>query len=151
MRAVVEGIEIEGTPAEVAEFVRSLKVHAKATEAPSGDDQLPKEQSEYPEINEKFAYRVLRRRPLSANQMHLLSALKEARGNWVCASELKARFAWDGPQLGGVLGGLGRRLTSTDGYQDEYHLWHWQWNEDEGEWEYRLPAAVIAALIRLGL
>jgi hypothetical protein len=151
MRAVVDGIEIEGTPAEVAEFVRSLKGRTEATDVSLGKEQSFTEEIESSEINEKFAYRVLKRRPLSANQVQLLSFLNEAQGNWVLASELKEKFGWDGPTLGGILGGLGRRLTATKGYKNGYHLWHWQWNEDEGEWEYMLPGAMIAALIKLDL
>lgn len=151
MRALIDGIEIEGTPAEVAEFVRSLKGCAEADDISFREDQSVTPEIETSEISEKFAYRVLKRRPLSANQVQLLSFLKEAQGNWVLASELKEKFGWDGPTLGGILGGLGRRLTATTGYRDGYHLWHWRWNDDEGEWEYMLPAAIVAALVRLDL
>lgn len=151
MRAIFDGIEIEGTPAEVAEFVRSMKIDPDSSNADAKvvHSQIP--EAEASNITENFAYRVLKRRPLSSNQRQLLAALKEANDDWTLASEITRRFDWDGTQLGGVLGGLGRRMTATNGYKEGYALWNWRWDDDEGTWAYRLPKVVLAALDRLSL
>jgi hypothetical protein len=67
------------------------------------------------------------------------------------ASEIQEKMSWNGTQFGGVLGGLGRRLTATKGYKSGFVLWNWKWDDDEGEYAYRLPDAVLSALDRMEL
>jgi predicted transcriptional regulator with HTH domain len=150
MRATVDGIEIEGTPSEIFDFIRhyrSQSVTDRAYESDTGDAVIGAEEAST--IPEQFAYRVLKRIPLSKAQKGLLLYLKGQSPKWTLASEIHEEFSWDGTQLGGVLGGLGRRLTATSGYKSTYHMWEWRWDEDEGEWKYRLPDAVVAALERI--
>lgn len=151
MRAIVDGIEIEGTPAEVAEFVRSMKIDPDISGVRTENAHSSIHETEDSAITENFAYRVLKRRALSSNQRQLLTVLKKANDEWILASEITRHFGWDGTQLGGVLGGLGRRITATKGYKDGYALWDWRWDDDEGTWAYRLPKAVLAALDRIEL
>ena len=109
MRAVVEGIEIEGTPAEIADLLKSMRTPVRPTdegpeEVANGEVQ-PENDDEDSAITEKFAYRTLKRIPLSVSQKALLLALRRASPSWVLASALQNQFEWSGTQLGGVLGG----------------------------------------------
>ncbi|MBV9932153.1 MAG: hypothetical protein JO013_14585 [Alphaproteobacteria bacterium] len=155
MRATIEGVEIEGTPEEIAILLRSIRGDSRGPEtvAAPAISAAPEEAEADDEhgITSKFAYRTLRRIPLSASQRALFSVLKQAYPDWTLASEIQRQLSWTGTQLGGVLGGLGRRLTATKGYKSGFVLWEWQWDDDEGEYSYRLPQAVIAALDRMGL
>jgi hypothetical protein len=153
MRATIEGVEIEGTPEEIAALLRSIRGHSRlseaavapATSAVPGEPEVDDEK----DITTQFAYRTLRRIPLSAFQKALFSVLRRAYPDWTLASEIQKQMSWSGTQLGGVLGGLGRRLTATKGYKPGFVLWDWKWDDDEGEYAYRLPEAVIAALDRM--
>lgn len=151
MRAVVDGVEIEGTAAEIAELLATLRDRdsAQRTTIGIGFEGREIEDPEDEEITAQFAYRTLKRLPLSQYQRALLFKLKQAYPAWTLASEIAGEFDWSGTQLGGVLGGLGRRLTATKGYKPGYELWNWKWEDDEGEYTYRLPEAVISALDRL--
>jgi hypothetical protein len=155
MRATIEGVLIEGTPEEIAILLRSMRDSnspSRTVVAPieAGTAQEPETDSEEG-ITTQFAYRTLRRIPLSVSQKALFGLLKSAHPDWVLASEILRQMSWTGTQLGGVLGGLGRRLTATKGYRPGFELWSWKWDEDEGEYAYRLPEAVKAALDRLEL
>ncbi|MBL43318.1 MAG: hypothetical protein CMN71_00970 [Sphingomonadaceae bacterium] len=147
MRATVNGIEVEGTPSEIAELLDAMGKSSGGDPAQPQSDTQP--DGDEVEITEQFAYRTLKRIPLSSFQKSLLKSLRRAHPEWLLASEISRQHGWTGTQLGGVLGGLGRRLTATKGYQYGYELWNWKWDEDEGEYAYRLPEAVIAAFDRL--
>ncbi len=153
MRAVIQGIEVEGTPQEIAQFIETLGIAGKAgaelAVAPSNTDSAASEDEEG--ITADFAYRTLRRLPLSQMQKSLLLSLRHTYPEWVCASAIQSEMGWTGTQFGGVLGGLGRRLTATKGYKAGYLLWQWKWNDDEGEYTYRLSDGVVAAIDRMEL
>ncbi|MET1111548.1 MAG: hypothetical protein ABWX67_08505 [Allosphingosinicella sp.] len=155
MRATIEGVEIEGTPEEIAALLRSIRGHSRppATAAAPAMVVAPEETEADDEqgITTQFAYRTLRRIPLSTSQRALFRLLKRAHPEWTLASEIQRQMSWSGTQLGGVLGGLGRRLTATKGHKPSFVLWEWKWDDDEGEYSYRLPEAVIAALDRMEL
>ena len=146
MRAKIHGVEVEGTPEEIAAFAALFQQTAIVDSASVSDVPPRAADVQEDEITEAFAYRVLNRRPLSTAQKCVLTGLERRHPNWTLASELQKENGWDGTQLGGVLGGLGRRLTATKDYKRGYHLWEWKWDEDEGEWAYRLPNVVVSAL-----
>jgi len=152
VRATVDGIEIEGTPEEIATFLAALKPHTPNPTQPLGlpnSDEPTEARQEG--ITEQFAYRALRRLPLSPAQKSLLQALKKAHPDWVRSSELQAVLNCSPTSLGGVFGGLGRRISATKGHIVGFNLWDWKWDDDEGEWAYRLPDAVFSALGRADL
>lgn len=151
MRATVNGIEIEGTPEEIASFLTFVE-NRKEVPDDSPDTPIKTLTSlETDEITDKFAYRALRRLPLSAAQKALLGALRDAHPNWLTSSELQNALQCSPTSLGGVLGGLGRRVSATKGYETGYSLWEWKWDDDEGEWTYHLSDSVLSALDRVGV
>lgn len=155
MRASVDGVEIEGTPEEIAQFLEAIRpargLRSKPTERVSDACQDEMEPGNQEGITDKFAYRALRRLPLSVAQKTLLTTLRNASPNWVLSSDLQSALDCSPTSLGGVFGGLGRRTSATKGHQIGYNLWDWKWDEDEGEWSYRLPDAVLSALTRVGI
>jgi hypothetical protein len=155
MRATIDGVEIEGTPAEIAELLASLRVTSGAQNLdapePAATNPVDPDEGDEQVVTSQFAYRALRRIPLSASQRALFLALKAKHPKWTLASEIQEKMSWSGTQLGGVLGGLGRRLTATKGYKSGFVLWDWKWDDDEGQYAYRLPDAVLAALDRMDM
>jgi hypothetical protein len=149
MRATIDGMEVEGTPEEIAQLLAAIKPVAtssvKSSHAAVDDLEL------LDGIPESFAYRAIKRLPLSKAQQSLLHTLKKAHPNWVLSSQLQSELDCSPTSLGGVFGGLGRRVSATKDHKDGYRLWNWQWDEDEGEWAYRLPATVVSALTRAGI
>lgn len=150
MRATVDGIEIEGTPEEIASVLATLRQPAirKSDSAKAAVENEPESGNRIPE---DFAYRAIRRLPLSKAQKSLLKTLKEASPKWTLSSELQKALNAGPTSVGGVFGGLGRRVSATKGHEIGYNLWDWKWDDDEGEWTYRLPTTVIAALTRAGV
>ncbi len=151
MRATVNGIEVEGTPEEIARLYAAMKPDFPETLASDETESPESEESEGDGITDKFAYRALRRLPLSEAQKSLLKALKSAHPGWLLSSDLQIALNCSPTSLGGVLGGLGRRISATKGHRADYNLWDWKWDDDEGQYAYRLPEAVLSALERAGL
>jgi predicted transcriptional regulator with HTH domain len=150
MRATIDGVEIEGSPEEIAAVLTALRDPAsvKSDSAKAAVESDPEDGNP---ITEDFAYRAIRRLPLSRLQRGLLLSLKKAHPKWVLASELQTALDTGPTSLGGVFGGLGRRVSATKGHQRGYNLWDWKWDDDEGQWAYRLPATVVTALNRAGV
>jgi hypothetical protein len=151
MRATVNGIEVEGTPEEIARLYAAMTANSNETAASEERETPESNASDGDGLTEKFAYRALRRLPLSDAQKSLLTALKKASPGWLLSSELQIALNCSPTSLGGVLGGLGRRVSATKGHKAEYNLWDWKWDEDEGQYAYRLPDEVLSALERAGL
>jgi hypothetical protein len=149
MRTTVDGIEIEGTPAEFAELLASLRATQQASEKNGETQEVDVVPAGRDGISEQFAYRALRRLPLSEAQKGFLKALRESSPKWVLSSALQEALNCSPTSLGGVMGGLGRRVSATKGFRPEFGLWEWKWDEDEGQFAYRLPPTVVGALDRL--
>lgn len=150
MRATIEGVEIEGSPEEIAAVLTALRV-PQARTSDSAKAAVESDPESGNAITEEFAYRAIRRLPLSSLQRSLLLSLKKANPKWMLASELRDALDTSPTSLGGVFGGLGRRTSATKGHERGYNLWDWKWDDDEGEWAYRLPRAVMSALDRAGV
>ena len=156
MRAVIKGVEVEGSAEELAKFYLAISISdprdVRAVEASTNQpEDCDEDGADTEGISEKFAYRAIRRLPLSTAQRALLRILAEASPAWTLSSQLQSSLACSPTSLGGVLGGLGRRISTTKGYESAYCLWEQRWDDDEGEWAYRLPIAVINALDRVEL
>lgn len=145
MRATIEGIEVEGTPAEVAAFARDLRSGSKPIQVPSDPHQDTKF------VSEDFAFRVLRRRPLSNETSKMLQMLVKATPKWTAAKGLEKALDYSRSQLGGLFGAFGKRVNATDGYIKGAAFFDWEWNYEENCWQYRLPPASLAACRRAGL
>lgn len=150
MRATIDGVEIEGSPEEIAAVLTALR-GSGSYKSDSAKAAVESDPDRGNPITEEFAYRAIRRLPLSKLQKGLLVSLKNAHPKWMLASELQGALDISPISLGGVFGGLGRRVSATKGHENGYNLWDWKWSDDEGEWAYRLPSAVIAALVKSGV
>ena len=151
MKTTIDGIQIEGTPTEIAELIATMRLSASkraATPAPSKLEDEHIATVEQDVITEQFAYRALRRIPLSTAQKALLQTLKRASPKWVHSSAIQEALNCSPTSLGGIMGGLGRRVSATSGYRAGFSLWEWKWDEDEGQYAYRIPPTVVAALDR---
>jgi hypothetical protein len=149
MRVTIDGFEVEGTPEEIAALIRAQgRAHSASAETKSAlEEQLTGDDERF--ASEKIAYRALRRRPLSVAQRSLFRSLSSAYPNWVSASQLQASTGYNPNQLGGLLGAIGRRLSQTEGHALGSSMIEWVWNADEGEYAYRLPPTVYAAVRRI--
>jgi len=147
MRATIDGVEIEGSPEEIAAILTALRETA-SKRSDSAKVAVDGDVATGNAITEEFAYRAIRRLPLSSAQKNLLLTLKKAYPEWTLSSQLQRVLNAGPTSVGGVFGGLGRRVSATKGHKSGYNLWDWKWDDDEGEWTYRLPPNVISALDR---
>jgi hypothetical protein len=149
MRVTIDGFEVEGTPEEIASLIRAQgRTPSASASVNILDDETCKSDDER-FASEKIAYRALRRRPLSVAQRALFRSLLTAYPNWVSASSLQDSTGYNPNQLGGLLGAIGRRLSQTEGHALGSSMIEWVWNADEGEYAYRLPPSVCAAVRRI--
>lgn len=152
MRANVDGMELDGTPEEIAAFVkaRGIAPHTQLQASPRVSSASPSDDADDDErfASEKIAFRALKRRPLSSAQRSVFRTLSQAYPNWVSASTMQQALGLTANQVGGTLGGIGRRLSTTEGYVVGSSLIEWMWNADDGEWQYRLPESVQKAVVR---
>src|ERR1044072_4888662 len=103
MRATIEGVEIEGSPEEIASLLRSIRDHSRPPEAAAPAISAAPEEIDADDdqgITTQFAYRTLRRIPLSTSQRALFGVLKRAYPKWTLASEIQRQMSWSGTQLG---------------------------------------------------
>lgn len=140
----INGNKVEGSAKDIASILDNLQ----KTEGPQ---VLQSEISEDHDITTDFAIHVLRRRPLSKSQRELLSLLKLQNLSWVSATQIREKLDMNGNQLGGVFGGLGRRLSATEGANPSMSLFEWKWNDEEREYDCRLHPAANEALERIDL
>lgn len=154
MRATINGIQVEGTPEEVATFIRLQKKSDTLMVPNTGSDvksSTEEDSEDYRFASEKIAYRALSRRSLSSAQRKLFKALLNQYPEWTTSTNLQEATKYNPNQLGGLLGAIGRRLSQTDGYVSGSSLIEWMWDADSNEYAYRLPSTVRHALERLTL
>ncbi|WP_326913427.1 hypothetical protein [Sphingopyxis chilensis] len=149
MRITINGFEVEGTPDEIAALIRAQGQAPTAEASPKSLLIESNDDDDERFASEKIAYRALRRRPLSVAQRSLFRSLLDAYPEWVSASDLQTATSYNPNQLGGLLGAIGRRLSQTEGHALGSSLIEWVWNADEGEYAYRLPPSVCAAVRRI--
>jgi hypothetical protein len=145
MKATMNGVEIEGTPEEVAALLRSM--------APSGVGQSSDSHPTVPvnQLTEDVAFRALKRRPLSDEQATLLSLLRRNHPNWTSAKDLQKATKYNPNQLAGLLGAFGKRVASTEGHRSGTYFFEVKWDYDKDCYIYRLPDPSLAAVVRAGL
>lgn len=141
----------EGTPEELSQVAKTLQMSAPLAEAvdPSPEPLAPEKVSAKAEDTEgvtlKFARRVLKRRELSSPLKAVFQRLYEAN-DWVGIEELGEVSGYSRSQFAGLMGAFGRRITHTQGYDEEAAFFYTEWDDDAGAWKYRLPDTVREAL-----
>lgn len=146
MKATIGNIQIEGTREEIEALVRSLLpdlTNHRANNFPTrtfGTD-----------MTEEFAFRVLKRRPLSAQTTVILSLLLKQYPNWTPATDLMKAVNYTPSQLAGTLGALGKRVSGTEGYDGNSRFFDNEWDYDIDCYKYRLVPGAASAVERAKL
>lgn len=145
----------DGTPEEIRDVIRgmlpmgtdhslSVEVSEKVRPVPMRSDGSGFDTKF---VTTEFAHRVVTRRPpLMPRIQAVLTALTEAAGEWVPRSELRHVADYTPQQFAGLLGAFGRRMSHTEGYDEEAHFFEYLWDDEKKEWLYRLPDSVLEAL-----
>ena len=149
MKARINGIDVEGTLDEIASLLRQFG-SAVASNGPAvaGADVPSGRQSS---MDEDFAFRVLKRRPLSREQTLVLSLLRRNHPSWTTAFDLQKATKYNPNQLAGLLGAFGKRVAATEGHQKGQYFFEVVWDYDLDCYTYRLVEAARSAVIRAGL
>ena len=159
MKAMFEGVEIEGTPDEIAEYIRNMR-HGesgmaklvRATRHDAGIIRSSSHPNQKADIEEeKFCRLALRRRPLSAAQQDLLGALARNYPEWTSFTQLQEATSYSERQLSGLFGAFSRRLGSTRGYREDRPFLEWKWGVDGKSCDYRLSESAYDAVRDLRL
>ena len=149
MRATIQGIEVEGTLAEISALIREHGAASSENQVRSAEPAASLLVEDERFATEKIAFRALNRRPLSGAQHLLFRTLLEAYPSWTSATKLQEATKYGPNQLGGLLGATGRRLSQTQGYVAGSSMLEWMWDSDDNEYHYRLPPTVHAAVQRI--
>ena len=148
VKAKIDGIEVEGTPDELARFARMMQFEFAGT-AILSHANVGSEATKF--VDEEFAFRVLKRRSLSNEQKAFLSLLHTKSPSWVSALDLQEATKYRPNQLSGLLGAFGKRVASTEGYREGASFFEVEWDYDEDCYKYRLPEGSLAAVKRAGI
>jgi hypothetical protein len=146
MKATFGSVEVEGTPDEIATLIRSLSGHFSAANdrkidpVPGGDF-----------VSEKVAFATIRRRQLSDETSKILKFLLAKYPDWASFGELKDASNYSSSQLAGLLGAFGKRLYATPGYENGTAFFEQEIDYETGEYRYRIPESVAAAVRRAEL
>jgi len=154
MKAKFGQIEVEGTVEEIALLIRqlnnSIDVATSGRDLPNAvNDKSPSSAGKF--VSEEIAFQILKRRPLSSEQKHLLKLLREHEANWTTAIEIQEALGYSRSQLGGMLGAFGKRVKSSVGYEAGQSFFDQEWDYENDCHRYRLPGGVLAAVRRAGI
>jgi predicted transcriptional regulator with HTH domain len=149
MKATIGGMQVEGSPAEIAELHRAMQ--GKGTISAKIVDASELKANVNGSITEAFATRVLNRKPLSDAQREILSELASKHPTRVFFEELQRATGYSKAQLSGALGAFGRRVAATPGFADGMVFLTWDWDENAGSYNYFLTEPAFAAIKRVGL
>jgi hypothetical protein len=147
MKAKIGSVEVEGTPQEISQLLWSMGVH----EVAELRAKTPRAGGDKGTVSQDVAFRMLKRRPLSETQKALFSLLRANHPEWTSAKALQKATKYRPNQLAGLLGALGKRVSSTEGYVPGSILLDYRWDYDDDCYYYRLPDDVKAAVERAGL
>lgn len=144
MRAIVQGIEVEGTPEEIAQLKALLEATEKSpkTSSTSGAKRF---------VPAELMFRMIKRRSISNPQRNLLIALRDNHPNWTSAKELQKATGYNANQLAGLLGAFGKRVAATDGFEEGMTLFDYDWSYDEDCYLYRLDEDTLQGVLRAKL
>ena len=146
MKAKIGTVEVEGTPQEISQLFWSMGLQnfgKPAGAASNGGDRSF--------VSQDVAFRMLKRRPLSDGQRAVFALLRKNHPDWTSAAELQRAAKYNPNQLAGLLGALGKRVSSTDGYESGSVLLDYRWDYDDDCYYYRLPDDVKAAVERAAI
>ena len=146
MKAKIGSIEVDGTPEEIAALIRELPMGMSIATQPHSS-AVPERKF----VSEEVAFKVLKRRPLSIEQSAALSLMRKNHPNWTLAFDLQKATNYAPNQLAGLLGALGKRVGSTEGYVKNTAFLDQEWDYEKDCYRYRLPEGVLAAVKRAGL
>lgn len=94
----------------------------------------------------ELARRILTRLDLSQAQLITLRTLYRAHPEWVSRDDLCEATGYSPHQIAGLMGAFGRRASHTESYIDGTKLFDFQWDDELGIWEYRLPDSMVEAM-----
>ena len=149
---------VEGTVEEIREVIPMLQSFTSETKIVTREidestlDSEEQRSAEKRPVTLEFALRALTRRPLSEPQRKVLKALYDAHPD--CVTSLALREVADygsSHQLAGLMGAFGRRLSNTEGFDENAYFFQWQRDAKNEVWEYRLAETVLEALERTQL
>lgn len=133
----------EGTPEEISKampMVSEMNTGLKEDielEAPADAEEVF--------VTKHFARRVFTRRRLSDGLSSMFGALAEAYPGWVLITDLHEATGYSPSEFAGLMGAFGRRISHTNGYDEELAFIERDWDDEAGEWKYRLPDSVYEA------
>ena len=146
MKATLHGIELEGTPSEIAEVIAALRAGLPITETLTPEALHVSEQASQSSVSLIVARRVLQRKPLSESQTKLLSFMASKHPSGVTYEDLQNALKLASGQLAGVLGGFKLRVTTTPGYVAGTEFLGWCWDDHTGGYKYYLTTAAVEAI-----
>jgi|JI10StandDraft_1071094.scaffolds.fasta_scaffold31412_5 hypothetical protein len=146
MKAKIGTVEVEGTPEEIGRLIRDLGTLPGAT-----SDKKMEDAGDRKFVSEEIAFKMIKRRPLSDAQRALFAKLASEHPGWTSALDLQKATKFNANQLAGLLGAVGKRIGSTEGYINNSTLVDYKWDYEQDCYLYRLPEGVLAAVRRAGL
>lgn len=160
MRLELKTVSFEGTSDEfenkaVTSFLALLGGQSpKATVLPSeppiegthqdADDASSSEDA--PELTTEIAKAAMTRIGLSDSQKDLLRAMLDAGDEGVLTSDMANAAGLTRPQIAGVMGALGRRMTYTPGWPQSENWHRFEWDDEAKQWRYWLADPVREVL-----
>lgn len=146
----------EGSANELSEVAKNLGVQAvpSAVEADSEMDAVlkphPVNEGDDP-VSVKFARRVLKRLQISEPMQAVLQELYDAGDAWVGIEQLCSASNYTRQQFAGLMGAFGRRVSHTQGYDEETYFFEVEWDHENHGCRYKIPSSVRDALIQEGI
>lgn len=143
----------EGSVDELSEVAKNLGVQsvAAAVEVPNEPEAALKAHSASEgddPVSVKFARRVLKRLAISEPMQAVLQELYDAGDAWVGIEQLCSASNYTRQQFAGLMGAFGRRVSHTQGYDEETYFFEVEWDHENSGWRYKLPSTVRDALVQ---
>lgn len=147
MRAQFGKIFVEGSVSEIADLIRELNRNPEGGLQNQGVEM--DRDSRW--VSEEIAFRVLKRRALSPEQRAMLGKMRENYPSWTTFSDLMGATGYSSSQLSGLLGAFGKRVYSTEGYEEDTLFFDQEWDYENDVYRYRLPESSYRAVVKAGI
>jgi predicted transcriptional regulator with HTH domain len=151
MKAVIDGVELDGTPDEIAQTVAAMRKIVLERTIAVDQKSVSGDAADHTGISSSIARRVLRRKALSEAQEKLLLCLASYHPSGIAYESIQKVTKLSTSQLAGVLGGFKTRVTTTPGYIKGAEFLWWEWDDESGGYKYHLAPAAFDAMKEVGL
>lgn len=137
----------DGTPEEVADAIRHMQgdkatpvaiTTGQTADHENRENDEDEDEEEYRPMPTEIGRKMLTRIPLAPLQKKAVLSIYNAGDEGIMGPELAKALDYSSAQFRGLMGAFGRRISHTEGFEDDMYFFDQEWIDNEG-YRYKLP------------